>query len=131
MLFIKQFFCNHRYKFIPGQTLYTDAYKQKCVICGKPKTWRSSVISLEKELDRTGQMIYNGEIVNSIPENYDHLSTDGRLRFEYKGYFLYETESGRWRVKYKSGDSFAINDGYLSDLRAAKDYVDILDYDPN
>ena len=64
---------------------------------------------------------------NSIPKNYDHLSADGRLRYEYKGYFLYETVSGRWRVKYKSGDSFAINDGYLSDLHAAKVFVDIFD----
>ncbi len=135
MPFIKQLFCKHKYKFITGQRIYMteNRYKQKCILCGKTKTWYADVmvISLEEELDKTKQMIYNRKIVNSIPKNCDHLSTDGHPRLEYKGYFLYETESGRWRVKYKSGDSFAINDGYLSDLHAAKVFVDILDYDPN
>jgi len=105
-----------------------DIYEQRCFICRKTRLWYPNVgmISLETELDKTRQMIYNRKIVNSIPKNCDHLSTDGHPRLEYKGYFLYETESGRWRVKYKSGDSFAINDGYFSDLHAAQSYVDIL-----
>jgi hypothetical protein len=125
---IRQFFCVHNYKFVLGQRVYLteSKYHQMCTKCKHERAWEAEVMlmDLEVELMRTKQFIIEGFISNEHPP-YD---TKGGERLVYRGYFLYETDSGRWRIKYYSGDSFAVNDGYLPSRNAAEAYVDALIY---